>query len=159
VQPVVEHWVRDPVWLDVGQFSGVAEEYALVEHGGPHGVMVLVDAWPGSWRGVVHDHCTWAVVGCAHGVEQHRFWRRVDDGHGPGPCRMERGTDLVARAGQVLAMGSEAIHEVDNLAPAGEVSVSLHVYGADLRNTHRLLYDPEAGVAAPHPNDEFVDDN
>lgn len=56
-------------------------------------------------------------------------------------------------------MGSEAIHEVDNLAPAGEVSVSLHVYGADLRNTHRLLYDPEAGVAAPHPNDEFVDDN
>lgn len=74
VQPVVERWVRDADWLDVSQFAGVAQECALVEHGGPHGVMVLV-------------------------------------------------------------------------------------YGADLRRTNRLLYDPNAGVASPHPNDEFVDDS
>jgi len=35
------------------------------------------------------------------------------------------------------------------------LSISVHVYGRDLRTAKRNLYYPESHLVCPHPNTEF----
>ena len=81
------------------------------------------------------------------GKERNVLWQRLDDGAQPDRAELEAGEAPVIGPGDVLTMPSDAIHSVSN--EGDEVSLSLHVYGADLTDRNRHQYDPEAGTATP----------
>jgi predicted metal-dependent enzyme (double-stranded beta helix superfamily) len=81
---------------------------------------------------VPHNHLMWAVIGIMHGGEDNAFFRRTGDTIEPSGGR-------VLTEGDVLAMGSDTIHAVQN--PSGEqLSSALHVYGGDLLSTLRSMW-------------------
>ena len=49
----------------------------------------------------------------------------------------------------------DVIHSVDNIMPKTDISISLHVYGRDLRHTDRHIYDEKKEIMVPNPNSEF----
>ena len=96
------------------------------------GAYSLVAAvWRPGQRTAIHDHVAWCVVGVHRGEEYETRYRLVpddlrgdhlvEDGHTVGPC------------GEVTVLTPPGdIHAVVNDGTA--VAVSLHVYGADLRD-------------------------
>jgi len=84
----------------------------------------------------IHDHRVWGLVGMLRGAElAERFERAADGGlHGVGEDRLEVGdVDPVSpRVGD--------IHRVTN-AFADRVSISIHVYGANIGAVERATYD------------------
>lgn len=96
--------------------------------------------WP---QGVVtppHEHRMWAVVGVLGGQEDNTLWRRTEGGLEPsGGCSVA--------AGQVLALGSDAVHAVSN--PCRTPTIGLHVYGGDILATRRSEWDHDGGREHP----------
>jgi predicted metal-dependent enzyme (double-stranded beta helix superfamily) len=89
----------------------------------------------------VHDHTVWGMVGVLRGAELCEEFA----GMPPRPtCSHHLGTgavDLVSpRVGDV--------HRVSN-ACADQVSVSIHVYGANIGKVERHVFDPVTGAPSP----------
>ena len=92
----------------------------------------------------LHDHTVWGMVGMLRGGETSEAFS-VDPRGGmlAGPVRrlFPGDVDLVSpRIGD--------IHRVAN-ACDGKVSVSIHVYGADMAKVARHVYDGASGAARP----------
>lgn len=91
----------------------------------------------------IHDHTVWGMVGVLRGAETCEEYTR-------------EGGVLVKGATHRLACGAidlvspriGDIHRVSN-AFADRVSVSIHVYGADIGRVRRHVYDPVTGAASP----------
>jgi predicted metal-dependent enzyme (double-stranded beta helix superfamily) len=84
----------------------------------------------------VHDHTVWGLVGVLRGAElSQRFERRADAFAAVGPVhRLERG--------EVEAVSPTVgdVHQVTN-AFDDRVSISIHVYGANIGAVERATYD------------------
>jgi predicted metal-dependent enzyme (double-stranded beta helix superfamily) len=84
----------------------------------------------------VHDHTVWGLVGVLRGAElSQRFERRAGAFAGVGPVhRLERG--------EVEAVSPSVgdVHQVTN-AFDDRVSISIHVYGANIGAVERSTYD------------------
>jgi 3-mercaptopropionate dioxygenase len=90
------------------------------------GAYSLVAAvWRPGQRTPIHDHIAWCVVGVHRGVE-HEIRYRVVDGH-----LVEDGHTVGAHGSVTVLTPPGDIHAVVN--DSNVVAVSLHVYGADLR--------------------------
>lgn len=84
----------------------------------------------------VHDHRVWGLIGMLRGAEDSQGFSRKADGslHADGNAvRLE--------PGQVEAVSPRIgdIHQVSN-AFDDRVSISIHVYGADIGAVHRAVY-------------------
>jgi predicted metal-dependent enzyme (double-stranded beta helix superfamily) len=90
-----------------------------------------------------HDHRMWAVIGIYGGVEDNEFFRRGPDG------RLQRSGGTSADVGDVLLLGSDAIHAVSN--PVERMTGGIHVYGGDFFAMPRSEWDPE--TLEEHPYD------
>jgi predicted metal-dependent enzyme (double-stranded beta helix superfamily) len=88
----------------------------------------------------LHDHTVWGMVGVLRGAELCEEFAE-DARRRTGSHRLEAGAiDLVSpRIGD--------IHRVSN-AQAGGVSVSIHVYGANIGKLERHVYDAASGRPA-----------
>ena len=87
---------------------------------------------PGLPQTLPHDHRMWALVGIYEGQEDNRFFRRV-----PGGLEEAGGRSL--RASDVLVLGGDAIHAIQN--PLGHsVLAGIHVYGGDLIGAERSMW-------------------
>ena len=118
--------------------------------------MILIDTWPGGFQGGVHDHHTWGVVGCVVGHEHNRLYHKKEtSAYVAGHCQLEMTDFADLYPGDVTSMLPDVIHGVDNAMPQGEVSISLHVYGKDLRQTERHLYDLQKHTVIHNPNTEL----
>ena len=83
-----------------------------------------------------HDHRMWAVIGILEGQEENRFYRHSEDSIVPSG-------DRVLDAGEILVLGSDAIHSVSNPS-VDRLTCALHVYGGDLVNAARSMWcEPE----------------
>ena len=90
----------------------------------------------------VHDHTVWGLVGIIRGAELSERFERQPDGR------------LVSRGVSHLPPGAidpvsptvGDIHKVSN-ALADEVSISIHVYGANIGAVRRHVFDPQTGAA------------
>lgn len=83
----------------------------------------------------IHDHTVWGLIGVLRGAEiSERFERRAAGLHWLDTDRIE--------AGQVEAVSPSVgdIHRVTN-AFADRVSISIHVYGADIGAVQRHIFD------------------
>jgi predicted metal-dependent enzyme (double-stranded beta helix superfamily) len=80
-----------------------------------------------------HDHRMWAVIGIMEGQEDNEFFRRADDTIVPSGGRR-------VDTGEVLLLGSDVIHSFGNPL-SDHVTCALHVYGGDLVNARRSMWN------------------
>jgi predicted metal-dependent enzyme (double-stranded beta helix superfamily) len=101
---------------------------------------VLSFVWGPGQSTPLHDHTVWGMVGVLRGAELCEEFAAGAAGalRPSGAHRLEAGAiDLVSpRIGD--------IHRVSN-ARADAVSVSIHVYGANIGTVERHVYDPDSG--------------
>lgn len=92
----------------------------------------------------IHDHRVWGLVGVLRGAELVESFARDADG-----ALVSQGAPTMLRAGDVDAV-SPTIGDLHRVANAFDdrVSVSIHVYGADIGRVERATYDL-AGRAKP----------
>jgi predicted metal-dependent enzyme (double-stranded beta helix superfamily) len=112
-------------------------------HKDPDGRFSVVSfVWAPDQSTPIHDHTVWGLVGVLRGAEiSERFERRATGLHWLRTDRLE--------AGQVEAVSPRVgdIHRVTN-AHADRVSISIHVYGADIGLVERHVFEA-AGYARP----------
>lgn len=106
------------------------------------GLLIVLGAWQPGHGVPPHDHGTWTVVVGLEGSERNTLWRRQDDGSKPGYAEIEKLETTALSPGDVLVMGTDDIHSVEN--GGDETSYTLHVYGQNLETSGRRQYDPEA---------------
>lgn len=84
-----------------------------------------------------HDHRIWGLVGVLRGAERVEGFDRTADGR-----LLPRGDAVLLQAGAVDAFGPSLgdIHRVAN-AFDDRVSISIHVYGANIGRVERSTYD------------------
>jgi predicted metal-dependent enzyme (double-stranded beta helix superfamily) len=83
-------------------------------------------------KSLPHDHCMWCVIGMDQGQESNEFFRRSSG-------TLEESGGRVVEAGEVLALGPDVIHRVQNPLAHGSSS-ALHVYGGDLLTASRSMW-------------------
>lgn len=88
----------------------------------------------------IHDHTVWGVVGVLRGAERSQRFTVTGDG---APQAM--GVPQLLGAGDIEAVSPALgdIHRVTNAADG--VSVSIHVYGADIGKIERNIYPVTGG--------------
>ncbi|NNE95484.1 MAG: hypothetical protein HKN24_05595 [Acidimicrobiales bacterium] len=101
---------------------------------------VLHFIWPPTLELFPHEHKMWSTVGIYGGIEDNTLYRRDGDrvvvsGHRRG------------EAGDVLLLGADAIHSVEN--PSRQWTAAIHVYGSDFFAHPRLQWDLKTGEPQP----------
>jgi predicted metal-dependent enzyme (double-stranded beta helix superfamily) len=89
----------------------------------------------------VHDHTVWGMVGVLRGAER---CEEFEAPAAPGVLRQAGEHLLPAGAIDLVSPRVGDIHRVSNALPDA-VSVSIHVYGANIGARARHVYDPESG--------------
>lgn len=87
----------------------------------------------------IHDHRVWGLIGMLRGAEYSQGYVRTADG------RLElEGPAIRLEPGQVEALSprSNDVHQVNN-AFDDKVSISIHVYGANIGAVRRAVYLPD----------------
>jgi len=87
----------------------------------------------------IHDHRVWGLIGMLRGAEYSQGYARNEGG------RLEKeGLAIRLEPGQVEALSplSNDIHQVSN-AFNDQVSISIHVYGANIGAVRRAVYQPD----------------
>lgn len=89
----------------------------------------------------VHDHTVWGLIGMLRGAEYSQPWRLQADGRS-----VPDGAGVRLDPGQVEAVSPRIgdIHRVHN-AYDDRVSISIHVYGANIGAVQRHTYPAEGG--------------
>jgi predicted metal-dependent enzyme (double-stranded beta helix superfamily) len=140
-------------WLPVPLATPIAKaygQYLLYRDPGVRFTAVSF-VWDGGSMTPIHDHTVWGIVGVLRGAEiSERFVRR--DG------ALESRGEATLAAGEIDRVSPRIgdIHRVRN-AFADRVSISIHIYGADLCCTERHTFCPQTGridtiVSKPYDN-------
>lgn len=92
----------------------------------------------------IHDHTVWGLIGMLRGAEQSQPYARDAQGRWQphGPARLLRPGDVEAVSPTI-----GDVHSVRN-ALAQQVSISIHVYGADIGRVRRHVFT-EDGQTKP----------
>jgi predicted metal-dependent enzyme (double-stranded beta helix superfamily) len=100
---------------------------------------VVSFVWGPGQQTPVHDHTVWGLIGMLRGQEVSQPF-----GLDAGGAMVPQGMATVLQPGQVEAVSPTLgdIHQVRN-ALADQVSVSIHVYGANIGAVHRWVYAPD----------------
>ncbi|MBT2326878.1 cysteine dioxygenase [Variovorax paradoxus] len=103
---------------------------------------VVSFVWGPGQQTPVHDHTVWGVIGMLRGSEVAQSYLRTDQG------MQAEGPPQHLHAGQVALVSPTVgdIHRVSN-AHHDRVSISIHVYGADIGNRRRHVFDLATGAA------------
>ena len=107
---------------------------------------VVSFVWGPGQRTPVHDHTVWGLIGVLRGAEHAQSFNWQDQQLQPV------GERTLLQAGQVEAVSPNRpdlhdVHQVSN-AFADQVSISIHVYGANIGAVRRSVYHPD-GRQAP----------
>lgn len=90
----------------------------------------------------VHDHTVWGLIGMLRGAEESQPYAQDAQGRWRphGPARLLRPGEVEAVS---PAIGD--VHRVRNALPDG-VSISIHVYGADIGRVQRHVFTEEGAT-------------
>ncbi len=94
-----------------------------------------------------HDHQTSATIGVYQGGEKNHFYIAAEG-------RLEYKTTKTVGAGDVIALGPDAIHSVETVG--ADPSYAIHVYLAPLRRIERSLFDWETGAREPFTDEAYA---
>lgn len=116
------------------------QQYLLHRHSDER-FCVVSFVWGPGQATPIHNHRVWGLVGMLRGAEEAQRYARGPEGlHPVGPPQ-------ILLPGEVDAVSPRIgdIHRVANALPDG-ISISIHVYGADIGTVRRSVYDA-AGAA------------
>jgi predicted metal-dependent enzyme (double-stranded beta helix superfamily) len=102
---------------------------------------VVSFVWGPGQKTPIHDHTVWGMIGQLRGVERSTAFAVTANG-------LEQIGFEISRPGDVAKVSPTIgdVHEVANADENG-VSVSIHVYGANIGAVHRHVFDRETGAA------------
>jgi predicted metal-dependent enzyme (double-stranded beta helix superfamily) len=100
--------------------------------------------WGPGQKTPVHDHRVWGLVGVLRGAELSTDYTKTADGS------LIAGDEERLEPGRVIALspGTRDIHAIRN-AYEDRVSISIHVYGANIGAMRRAIFDPASGIEKP----------
>lgn len=104
---------------------------------------VISFVWGPGQSTPIHDHTVWGMIGMLRGSENsHRY---AISGSGP-PTPI--GDEVSLSPGNVERLSPDTgdIHQVKNTSP-DSVSISIHVYGANIGTVRRHIFDAVTGEA------------
>lgn len=140
--PLLVDLVRHDDWLPADYAAPDPKYYRqYLLHADPLGRFSVVSfVWGPGQKTPVHDHRTWGLVGILRGAELSAPYARAADGTflAGEPERLE--------PGRVVAV-SPTLGDVHAIANAYDdrVSISIHVYGANIGAVRRAVFDPATG--------------
>lgn len=105
---------------------------------------VVSFVWGPGQQTPIHDHTVWGLVGVLRGAERSQAYARDTEGR----WRASGGAEMLT-PGTVVAISPTVgdVHRVSNALPNG-VSVSIHVYGANIGAVQRSVFQ-EDGTRKP----------
>jgi predicted metal-dependent enzyme (double-stranded beta helix superfamily) len=137
---LLAHLVAVDDWLPEPQSQPDPARYQqYLLHRDPTGRFSVVSfVWGPGQATPIHDHTVWGLVGVLRGAELSQGYARRDCSLAPA------GEVHRLETGQVEAVSPTVgdIHRVAN-AFDDRVSISIHVYGADIGTVRRSTYDAE----------------
>ena len=133
-----DDWLAEAFTVPHPQFY---QQYLL--HADPAGRYSVVSfVWGPGQKTPVHDHGVWGVIGMLRGAELSQAYRLGGPGlEADGPEEMLQPGDTA-----VVSPAVGDIHLVRN-AFGDRVSISIHVYGTDIGQQRRHVFDPATGAA------------
>ncbi|GLC91798.1 cysteine dioxygenase [Cupriavidus sp. TA19] len=133
----VDDWLPDEMAKPNPQYY---TQYLL--HRDAHARFSVVSfVWGPGQKTPIHDHTVWGVIGMLRGSELAQGYTQTPAGMAPtGPVE-------TLMPGHVAAVSPATgdIHEVRN-AFDDRVSISIHVYGADIGAVRRHVFEPQSGA-------------
>jgi predicted metal-dependent enzyme (double-stranded beta helix superfamily) len=130
-------------WLPAALLEPDPDSYRIhrlyVDPAGRFSVSAMV--WGPGQGTPIHDHTVWGMVGVLRGAER---CEEFEAPAAPGALRQAGEHLLPAGAIDLVSPRVGDIHRVSNALPDA-VSVSIHVYGANIGALARHVYDPESG--------------
>ena len=75
-----------------------------------------------------HNHGIWCINAAISGMEEHRFWRRTDDGAKPGFAMVEETGNVIVAPGTGMTMADQDIHSTRVLGDAPAFGLALYGY-------------------------------
>ena len=119
--------------------SGIGGNPKQVFYRSPELTLLKV-SFPNGRRTPPHDHGTWATILLMSGAEKNALYRCEKDGlRKAGEATLERGS--------ILPMMADTVHVAECLG--NEPAVGLHVYGGDILELPRRMWNPETLAAYP----------
>ena len=112
---------------------GVGGNTRQVFYRSPNLTMLKV-CFPRGRRTPPHDHGTWAAILMFSGRERNTLYRRAQEG-------LRTASEVTLERGAILPMRAETAHVAECVG--GEPALGLHVYGGDLLELPRRMWDPE----------------
>ena len=106
---------------------------------------VVSVVWGPGQKTPVHDHTVWGMVGMMRGAESCRRFERPVAGK---PMIAGETARLLPGEVDLVSPTVGDIHEVAN-AHDDRVSISIHVYGANIGAVSRHVFDPATGADKP----------
>jgi 3-mercaptopropionate dioxygenase len=138
--------IRVDDWLPAAFAQPSAERYQqyLLYADPQQRFSVVSFVWGPGQATPIHDHTVWGLIGVLRGAEIAESFER----HGDGVLR-QSGEEIRLETGAVEAVSPRIgdIHRVRN-AYDDRVSVSIHVYGANIGAVERSTYTPD-GLGKP----------
>ena len=113
--------------------SGVGGNARQVFYRSPNLTMLKV-CFPCRRRTPPHDHGTWAVILVLSGQEKNTLYRRTETG-------LRTASEVTLGPGAILPMRGDAAHVAECVGD--EPAIGLHVYGGDILELSRRMWDPE----------------
>jgi 3-mercaptopropionate dioxygenase len=98
---------------------------------------VVALVWRPGQQTPIHDHIAWCVVGVYRGVERETRYRLVDE-RGEQCLQVVGTVDAYPGHVEALVPPAEDIHHV--AAGGDEITISIHVYGADIEGRGTSIY-------------------
>jgi len=142
LRPLLAELVAADDWLDTAFCQPHPQYYQqYLLHCDPlERFSVVSFVWGPGQQTPVHDHTVWGLIGMLRGSE-------ISTAYQAGQAGLERGGDTVLTPGtvEVLLPDENDIHLVRN-AHEDQVSISIHVYGANIGRVRRHVYDPQSGA-------------
>lgn len=133
-------------WLPAAYAQPIPERYQqYLLHADALGRFSVVSFVWGPGQGTpIHDHTVWGLIGLLRGAEESQAYAQDAQGRW-----QPRGAPHLLLPGDVEALSPTLgdVHRVRN-ALADQVSVSIHVYGANIGAVHRSVY-AEDGARKP----------
>lgn len=136
--------IANDQWLPADCARALPDRYAqYLLHSDPQQRFSVVSfVWGPGQKTPVHDHTVWGLIGMMRGAELCRRFER----HGEGkPMSAAESQRLLPGEVDRVSPTVGDIHEVSN-AHDDRVSISIHVYGANIGAVSRHVYDPATGI-------------
>ena len=137
-QNLLQQLVAHDDWLpdELAQPSPERYQQFLLHADSRQRFSVVSFVWGPGQSTPIHDHRVWGLIGMLRGAEYSQGFARTDSG-----ALIPAGEAVRLSPGQVEAVSPRIgdIHQVSN-AHADQVSISIHVYGANIGAVKRAVY-------------------